>query len=82
MRMFGEYKFYKSYVEKKVMKKSFLWSLWIHIQRQYSQQLIFFVTLKWTQRARVFNYISLERLTRDKHSSLFHQFISYNENKV
>jgi hypothetical protein len=44
--------------------------------------LIFFVTYHWTQQARVLHYTRLERLARDKHSSLLGPFVSYEENEV
>jgi hypothetical protein len=43
--------------------------------------LIFFVTLEWTQKARVLCYTTMESLVRDKHSSLLGPFISYEEKK-
>ncbi len=48
----------------------------------YSQHFIFFVTCEWVQQARVLQYTRLERLARDKHSSLLGPFVSYEENGV
>ncbi len=51
-------------------------------QGPYSQHFFFFVTYELGQWARVFHYIRLEMLARNKHSSLLGQFVSYEENKV
>ncbi len=50
--------------------------LWLCHQRPYSQNFIFFVTYKWTQYARKDR---LERVARDKHSSLFGTIVSDEE---
>jgi hypothetical protein len=44
-------------------------------QEPYSQHLIFFLTEAWAQ------YSRLERLAKDKHSSLLGPFVSYEENE-
>ncbi len=36
----------------------------------------------WAQKARVLSYAMLERLVRDKHSSLLGQFESFDENEL
>ncbi len=54
--------------------------LWLWYLRLYSQHFILFVTHTWAQKARVLHYAKAERLTRDKHSSLFSPFVSYDEN--
>ncbi len=41
-----------------------------------------FVTSKWAQKARMLDYTSVERLVRDKHSSLLGPFTSYEEKTV
>ncbi len=38
---------------------------------------IFFATEEWAQAARVFDHTRLERLARDKRSSLLGPFVSY-----
>jgi len=48
----------------------------------YSQHFIFFVTFYWAQKARVVYYTRLERLVRDKHSSLVGPLISFKRNEV
>ncbi len=55
-------------------------SIWL--QGSYSQQFIFFITFKWAQKARVLQYTMLERLFKEKHSSLLSPFMSYEENIV
>jgi hypothetical protein len=47
----------------------------------YSQHFILFVTYELTQKARVLNYRKLEKLVREKHSSLLEQFVSYEKNE-
>jgi hypothetical protein len=42
----------------------------------------FFTIYEWAQYARVLHITWLERLYRNKHSSLLGPFVSYNENKV
>jgi hypothetical protein len=56
--------------------------LWIEAQVPCSQHSIFFVTYKSAQKAKLFHNTKLERLTIDKHSNLFGQFLSYEENEV
>ncbi len=56
--------------------------LWIWLDGLYSQQFIFFITFKWAQKARVLHYTRLERLVKEKCSTLLKQFIIYKENKV
>jgi hypothetical protein len=51
-------------------------------QGSYSKHFIFFVTCAWAQKVRVFYYTKLERLTRDKDSSLLDPFVSNKENEV
>jgi len=48
----------------------------------YTQRVTFFVTYEWAQYARVLHYTRLEELVRNKHSSLWVPFISYEENSV
>ena len=48
----------------------------------YSQCFIFFVNYEWANQARVFHYPGLERLVRDKRSSLLGSFLTYEENEV
>jgi hypothetical protein len=43
----------------------------------YSQHFVFFVTYEWTWEARVLQNTTLERLAREKHSSLFRPFVIY-----
>jgi hypothetical protein len=52
------------------------------VQGQYSQCFIFFVTYKLTQKARVLNYSWLEKLVREKPSSILEQFVSYAKNEA
>jgi hypothetical protein len=54
------------------------WHLSVKILVPYSQDFIFFATL----RIDTISFIRLEILVRDKHSSLLDSFISYEENKV
>jgi hypothetical protein len=56
--------------------------LWKRPQWLYLQSLFFFITCKWAQSARVLHYTRLEKLARDKHSSLVDPFVSNEENKV
>jgi hypothetical protein len=42
----------------------------------YSQHFIFFTAYEWALKARVLHYNRLERIAKDKHSSLFGPFIS------
>ncbi len=60
-----------------------MWTLDLRIMSQgmYSQHFILFVTYELTQRARVLNYSRLEKLVREKHSSLLEQFVSYEKNE-
>jgi hypothetical protein len=44
--------------------------LWQQLMCLFSQHIIFYVTYEWDQYDRVFDYIRLEVLIRDKHSSL------------
>ncbi len=44
--------------------------------------LIFFLTYRWVQKARVLNYLRLERFTMDKQFSLLGLFLSYEEYEV
>jgi hypothetical protein len=46
----------------------------------YSQQFIVFVTYEWPPKARALHNTRLERLARDKKSSLLGPFVSYEEN--
>jgi hypothetical protein len=48
----------------------------------FSQHSIFFLTYELAKYARVLNYTELERLTRDKHTSLLGPFLSYKDNEV
>jgi hypothetical protein len=48
----------------------------------YSQHFISFATYKWVQLARELHYATLEKLARDKHSSLLCPFVSCKENEV
>jgi len=48
----------------------------------YSQPFIFFVAQKCARAARVFDLSRLERLVRDRRSSLMGSFVSYEENKM
>ncbi len=56
--------------------------LWVWPRGLYSQCFIFYVTNEWPQQARVLNYASLERLVRDKPSSLLGPSLRYEENEV
>jgi hypothetical protein len=49
-------------------------------QGPYSQQLMFFITCEWGQKAKVFHYTTLEILASDKHSSLLGPFASSKDN--
>ncbi len=51
--------------------------LFCKIQGPYSQLFIFFVTYERVQRAGVLLHTELERLAREKHSSLPSSFLSY-----
>ncbi len=42
----------------------------------------YFITNKWAQVPKMFDYSKLEILAKDTSSSLFGSFISYKENKV
>jgi len=48
----------------------------------YPQHVIFFVASKRAHQARVLNCAKLERIARDKHSSLLGQFLGYRENEM
>ncbi len=48
----------------------------------YSQDFIFFETYEWAQLSSVLHYTRLEKLARNKHSSLLGSFINYEENEV
>jgi len=48
----------------------------------YSQHFILSLTYSLDQLARVLHYIWMERLARDKHSSLLDTHVSYKENEV
>ncbi len=50
--------------------------------RLFPQHLSFLVTYEWAQYARVFDHSVLERLAKDKPSTLKGSFLSYEENKV
>ncbi len=50
------------------------WGTLLRAQGHYSQHLISFVTYEWTHEARVLDYTRLDRLARDKHSSLLDPF--------
>jgi hypothetical protein len=52
------------------------------IQGPYSQHFTILVTYKWVQFAKVLHYNRMEKLARDKHSSLLGPFVSYKEVKV
>ncbi len=58
-------------------KENEVW--WTGPPGQYSRHFIFFVTYGWAQQARALYYSRLERLAKDKHSSLLGSFVSYNE---
>jgi len=47
-----------------------------------SQQFIFFIPFEWVKQARVLHYNRLEKLARDKCSSLFGPFVSYEDKAV
>ena len=51
------------------------------LQGPYSQ-LIFFVTFEWALYVTVLLRTRLERLARDKHSSLLDPFVSYVEKRI
>ncbi len=48
----------------------------------YSQHIIFNITYKWAQHARVLHCDRPERLFGDKHSSFWGPFVSYEENEA
>ncbi len=48
----------------------------------HSQNFIFFLTYKYFQQARVFDYTWPEKQDSDKHSNLSEPFVTYEENKV
>ncbi len=48
----------------------------------YLQQINFFTTYEWAQKARVQHYSRLERLARHIHSSLLGPFVHYKGNEV
>jgi hypothetical protein len=52
------------------------------LQSQYSQHFIFLVANKSAQWARFLHYTRLERLARDKHSSIVGWLVCYEENEV
>jgi hypothetical protein len=52
------------------------------VQEPYSQHFVFFVTYEWTWQARVLQKTTLERLAREKHSSLLEPFVSYEKKFV
>ncbi len=56
--------------------------LQICLQGLYSQNLIFSVCCEWAQYIWVLYQNKLERLARDKHTSLLGSFLSYEENEV
>jgi hypothetical protein len=62
------------------MKKINWWEYdpWHHI---YNTSFSF-VTYEWAQQVRVLHKTRLERLARDKDSSLLVPFVSYEENKL
>jgi hypothetical protein len=47
----------------------------------YSQHFIFFLPFKMAKKARVLHYIRLEKLVRDKHSSLSGPCLNNNKTK-
>ncbi len=49
----------------------------LNVVAPYSQHFTSFVNYEWAQEARVLNYTWLERLSRDKHSSLLGPFIKW-----
>jgi hypothetical protein len=49
------------------------------VLRFCSQHFIFFVSYEWAQEESVLYYTKLERVARDKHSSLLGQFVSCEE---
>ncbi len=51
-------------------------------QGPYSQNLIFFVTYEWAQYVSVLHHTKLEKIVRDKLSSLLGLFVSYEENEM
>jgi len=52
----------------------------LNVVAPYSQHFTSFVNYEWAQEARVLNYTWLERLDRDKYSSLLGPFVSSEEN--
>ncbi len=54
--------------------------MWIQSLKSYYQNFILFITYEWAQKAIVFQYTRLQRLAKDKHSSLLAQFVSYEYN--
>jgi hypothetical protein len=50
------------------------WCILLWAQGIYSQHFISFVTYQWSHEARVLHYTRLDRLARDKHSSLLVPF--------
>jgi hypothetical protein len=58
--------------------------LWVEIWG-YIHNPVVFITFNWTQKARVLvvlHFTRAERLAKDKCSSLFGPFVSYEENEV
>jgi hypothetical protein len=56
--------------------------LLIQSQELYSQHIILNITHKWAQHAKVLHYDKPERLVRDKQSSFWGPFVSYEENEA
>ncbi len=60
----------------------FWYSALIMLKVNKRPYLHFFVTYEWAQWARILHYATLERLARNKQSSLLSPFVSYEENEV
>ncbi len=63
-----------SYEENEVLRIRTLGTYWKHF--------IFFMIYESVQKARLLHTVKLERLDKDKHSSLLGPFLSYEENEV
>ncbi len=61
------------------LQKSHLTSFVNTIPGAIFATLHFFIAHKWAQQAKVLHYTKPERLAKEKHSSLFDPFLSYEE---
>ncbi len=66
-------------IENPITQNNIRWEYCPRVQGLYSQQFIFTTTCNSAQWDRVFHYRRLERLDRDKHSTLLGPFIRYKD---